>query len=36
MRPRSLTGPLILVIIGALFLWRNFHPEAPIYEIMAL
>jgi DUF4097 and DUF4098 domain-containing protein YvlB len=36
MRPRSLTGPLILVIIGSLFLWRNFHPEAPIYEIMAL
>jgi hypothetical protein len=23
MRPRSLTGPLILVIIGGLFLWRN-------------
>jgi len=36
MRPRSLTGPLILVIIGGLFLWRNFHPEAPIYEIFAL
>ena len=36
MGPRSLTGPLILVIIGGLFLWRNFHPEAPIYEIMAL
>jgi len=25
-----------LVIIGGLFLWRNFHPEAPIYEIFAL
>jgi DUF4097 and DUF4098 domain-containing protein YvlB len=36
MRPRSLTGPLILVIVGGLFLWRNFHPEAPIYEIMSL
>ncbi|MGA3257991.1 MAG: DUF4097 family beta strand repeat-containing protein [Bryobacteraceae bacterium] len=36
MRPRSLTGPLILVIIGGLFLWRNLHPEAPIYEIFAL
>src|SRR5208283_1148406 len=36
MRPRSITGPLILLIIGGLFLWRNFHPEAPIYEIMAL
>jgi len=36
MRPRSLTGPLILVIIGGLFLWRNMHPEAPIYEVMAL
>ena len=36
MRPRSLTGPLILVIIGGLFLWRNLHPEAPVYEIIAL
>ena len=36
MRPRSLTGPLILVIIGGLFLWRNMHPEAPIYEILSL
>jgi len=36
MRPRSLTGPLILVIIGGLFLWRNMHPEAPIYEVLAL
>jgi DUF4097 and DUF4098 domain-containing protein YvlB len=36
MRPRSLTGPLILVIIGGLFLWRNLHPEAPVYEIVAL
>ena len=36
MRPRSLTGPLILVIIGGLFLWRNVHPDAPIYETIAL
>ena len=28
MRRRSLTGPLMLVIIGGLFLWRNLHPEA--------
>jgi len=35
MRRRSLTGPLMLVIIGGIFLWRNFHPEAPIFEIIA-
>jgi hypothetical protein len=36
MRRRSLTGPLVLLIIGALFLWRNLHPEAPIFETVAL
>jgi Putative adhesin len=35
MRRRSLTGPLILLIIGGLFLWRNLHPEAPIFDIVA-
>jgi DUF4097 and DUF4098 domain-containing protein YvlB len=35
MRPRSLTGPLLLLIIGGLFLWRNLHPETPIFELMA-
>ena len=35
MRPRSLTGPLLLLIIGGLFLWRNLHPDTPIFEMMA-
>ena len=35
MRRRSLTGPLLLLIIGALFLWRNLHPEAPIFDLVA-
>src|SRR5579872_2277116 len=35
MRPRSLTGPLLLLIIGGLFLWRNLHPETPIFELIA-
>ena len=36
MRPRSLTGPLVLLIIGGLFLWRNLHPDTPVFELMAL
>ena len=35
MRPRSLTGPVLLLIIGGLFLWRNLHPETPIFELIA-
>ena len=36
MRRRSLTAPLMLVLIGGIFLWHNFHPEAPTFEIIAL
>jgi len=36
MRHRSFAGPLLLVIIGGLFLWRNLHPEAPVFDIVAL
>jgi hypothetical protein len=36
MRRRSVTGPLILLIIGVLFLWRNLHPEAQIFDAVAL
>jgi Putative adhesin len=32
---RSLTGPLLLLIVGSLFLWKNLHPETPIFEMMA-
>jgi hypothetical protein len=32
---RSISGPLLLLGIGALFLWRNLHPEAPIFDMFA-
>ncbi len=35
MRNRSVTGPLLLLLIGAFFLWRNLHPEAPIFDLAA-
>ncbi len=35
MRQRSLTGPLMLLIVGGLFLWRNLHPETPVFEIIS-
>src|SRR5438270_9942192 len=33
MRRRSVTGPLLLLVIGGLFLWRNLHPETPIFDL---
>jgi len=36
MRRRSLTGPVMLLIVGGLFLWRNLHPETPIFELISL
>ncbi len=33
MRRRSITGPLLLLVIGGLFLWRNLHPETPIFDL---
>ena len=35
MRRRSFTGPVMLLLIGGLFLWRNLHPEAPVFDIVA-
>ena len=32
---RSISGPVLLLTIGGLFLWRNLHPEAPVFEILA-
>jgi len=32
---RSITGPLILLLIGGLFLWRNLHPEVPVFDLLA-
>ena len=35
MRRGSITGPIILLLIGSLFLWRNLHPSLPIFDIVA-
>ena len=35
MTRHSITGPLILLLIGGLFLWNNFHPEASVFEMLA-
>ena len=35
MRRRSFTGPLLLLMIGAFFLWHNLHPEAPLFDMAA-
>ena len=35
MRRRSVTGPLMLLLIGSLFLWRNLHPEWPVFDTVA-
>ncbi|HUI81740.1 MAG TPA: DUF4097 family beta strand repeat-containing protein [Bryobacteraceae bacterium] len=35
MRRRSLAGPLLLVLIGAFFLWRNVYPEAPVFDLVS-
>ncbi len=35
MRRRSVTGPLVLLLIGSFFLWNNLHPEAPVFDLLA-
>jgi hypothetical protein len=35
MRRRSVTGPLLLLLIGGLFLWRNLHPETEVFEVLS-
>lgn len=32
---RSITGPLILLLIGCLFLWHNLRPEVPLFDMLA-
>jgi DUF4097 and DUF4098 domain-containing protein YvlB len=34
-RRRSVTGPLMLLLIGALLLWRNLHPEWEIFDTIS-
>ncbi len=36
MRRRSITGPLLLLLIGSLFLWRNLHPETPVFDLLSM
>ena len=36
MRHRSITGPLILILIGALFLTRNLWHEIPLFSLISL
>src|SRR5262245_52515213 len=35
MRRHSFAGPLLLIILGGLFLWRNVHPEMPVFDVVA-
>ena len=35
MRPRSLTGPILLILIGGVFLVHNLRPEMPLLELFA-
>src|SRR5262245_48665366 len=32
---RSFAGPLLLLMVGSLFLWHNLHPEARIFDLVA-
>jgi hypothetical protein len=32
---RSFTGPMLLLLVGSLFLWHNLHPEAPLFDTVA-
>jgi hypothetical protein len=36
MRRRSIAGPIILLAIGGLFLWRNLNPGTPIFDLLAV
>jgi DUF4097 and DUF4098 domain-containing protein YvlB len=35
MRRRSIAGPLLLLLFGALFLWNNLHPEVPVFDLIS-
>ncbi|HLK67394.1 MAG TPA: DUF4097 family beta strand repeat-containing protein [Bryobacteraceae bacterium] len=35
MRRKSMTGPLLLLIVGGLLLLNNLHPEAPLFDMFA-
>ena len=33
--PKAVLYGALLLAIGALFLWRNLHPEAPVFDMLA-
>ena len=35
MRRRSISGPILLLAMGGFFLWRNLHPEMPIFDLLS-
>ena len=35
MRGRSISGPLILILVGALFLWNNLRPDIPLWDLLS-
>ena len=35
MRPRSIIGPLLLILVGALFLVNNLHPGLPWVDLVS-
>jgi DUF4097 and DUF4098 domain-containing protein YvlB len=32
---RSVAGPLVLIVAGALFLWNNLRPDIPIWDLVS-
>jgi DUF4097 and DUF4098 domain-containing protein YvlB len=36
MRRRSMAGPLVLILIGVLFLWNNIRPDVPVFELISV
>jgi len=32
---RSFTGPIVLLVVGGLFLWNNLHPESSLFDLFA-
>lgn len=35
MRPRSLIGPVLLIVIGGLFLMNNLRPDIPVFRLVS-
>jgi len=35
MKRRSVAGPLVLIVIGALFLWNNLRPDIPVWDLIS-